>query len=205
MSIFEESREADQRRRLGRVVAVAIATCVTCVALVAEAPVAGASNDAAKRTPAVGIAPFAGDVFTTDSNNDLIQVDPRSTPASAPLYNLDGNPLGLTWGQWSSATATSLAKATLMRSRLAAFSIFGSNDESVEPVCFAVARQYASGRLIGCRCRSRAASTPIASFGWCTVTPRAAIASRAAASFETSAEGAISTSVRLTTLTAQAS
>lgn len=53
-------------------------------------------------------------------------------------------------------------------------------------------------------CRRRAASTPIASFGWCT-TPRAAIASRATASFETSADGAISTSVRFTMLIVQAS
>lgn len=71
-----------------------------------------------------------------------------------------------------------------MPSRWAAFRIFWSNDETVELVCFAVARQYASGRLIGCHWGRRAASTPIASFGWCTVTPRAVIASRAVASFD---------------------
>jgi hypothetical protein len=37
-------------------------------------------------------------------------VDPASTPPSAPLWNFEGNPLGLTWGQWSSATASSLAR-----------------------------------------------------------------------------------------------
>jgi hypothetical protein len=102
------SLKSRERHRSRRVTATLIATCLAGFALVVQAPVAGASNHAAKRTPAVGIVPFAGDVFTTDSNNNLIQVDPRFTPASAPLYNLDGNPLGLSWGQWSSATASSL-------------------------------------------------------------------------------------------------
>ena len=38
----------------------------------------------------------------------LIPVDPSSTPASAPLFNLGGQPLNLTWGQFSSGTAKSV-------------------------------------------------------------------------------------------------
>ena len=60
-------------------------------------------------TPDVAIVPFAGDVFTTAQNGSLIAVDPSSTLPSAPLYSLEGNPLNLTWGQFSSATARSVA------------------------------------------------------------------------------------------------
>jgi hypothetical protein len=102
------SLKSRERHRSRRVTATLIATCLACIASVVQAPVAGAANHAAKRTPAVGIVRW--DVFTTDSNNNLIQVDPRFTRASAPLFNLDGNPLGLTWGQWRSATASSLAR-----------------------------------------------------------------------------------------------
>jgi hypothetical protein len=111
LSTKAASLKSRERHRSRRVTATLIATCLAGSALVVQAPAAGASNHAAKRTPAVGIIPFAGDVFTTDANNNLIQVDPRFTSASAPLYNLDGNALGLTWGQWSSATASSLVKS----------------------------------------------------------------------------------------------
>lgn len=53
----------------------------------------------------VGILPFAGDVFTIGSNGSLIGVDPSATPPSAPLFNLAGSPLDLTWGAWSAASA----------------------------------------------------------------------------------------------------
>ena len=36
-------------------------------------------------------------------------MDPASTPASAPLFNLAGNSLGLTWGQISAGTEKSVA------------------------------------------------------------------------------------------------
>jgi len=76
-----------------------------------QAPVAGASSSFASLTPDVAVVPFANDVswFT---NNALSVVDPASTPASAPLFNLEGNPLHLTWGQFSSATAKSYAWTT---------------------------------------------------------------------------------------------
>lgn len=79
-------------------------------ALAVQAPVAGASSVDGAWAPAVAIEPFAGDVFTVGSNGSLIVVDPRPTPDSAPLFNLEGEPLGLTWGQWRSATALSRAK-----------------------------------------------------------------------------------------------
>jgi hypothetical protein len=65
------SLKSRERHRSRRVTATLIATCLAGFALIVQAPVAGASNHAAKRMPAVGIAPFAGDVFTTDSNNNL--------------------------------------------------------------------------------------------------------------------------------------
>ena len=75
-----------------------------CLALAAQTPVAGASS----ATPDVAVVPFANDVFWF-TNNALTVVDPASTPASAPLFSLEGNPLNVTWGQFSSATATSNA------------------------------------------------------------------------------------------------
>ena len=86
-----------------------IGLALTTVALVVQAPVAGAPPSGFNETPAIGILPFAGDVFTSSSNGTLIAVDPSSTPASAPLFNLAGNSLGLTWGQFSSGTAKSVA------------------------------------------------------------------------------------------------
>ena len=65
---------------------------------------------AAAQSPDIAIVPFAGDVYTFSSNGTLIPVLPASTPATAPLFNLSGNPLNVTWGQFSSATATSLVK-----------------------------------------------------------------------------------------------
>ena len=76
--------------------------------VVERAPVAVASS-VSRPTPSVGIIPFTGDVYTIDQEGDLIPVEITSTPLSAPLYNLAGDPLNLTWGQFSSATAKSYA------------------------------------------------------------------------------------------------
>jgi len=90
-------------------IATVIATAAACTAFVVQAPVAGASNTFTTPTPNVGIIPFTGDVYTLDPEGNLIPVAITSTPASAPLYNLAGDPLNLTWGQFSSATAKSYA------------------------------------------------------------------------------------------------
>jgi hypothetical protein len=105
------SATASTRRVVHRLAATVIATGVAGVALAAHAPAAGATD----RAPAVAIVPFAGDVDTLGSNGNLIAVDPRSTADSATLFNFQGSPLGLTWGQWRSATATSLAKTIRRR------------------------------------------------------------------------------------------
>lgn len=96
-------------RRAGLIVLVA--TCLAGTALVVQAPVAGASTPASSKwTPAVGFIPYPLDVFILNSMGALIAADPVSTPPSAPLFNLAGNSLNLTWGQFDSATATSLAR-----------------------------------------------------------------------------------------------
>jgi hypothetical protein len=97
------------RHRLGRGIAIPIAIGLACMALIAHAPAAGASTTFTRPTPNAGILPFPGDVYTAGQDSTLIPVDPSSTPASAPLYNLGGQPLNLTWGQFSSATAKSYA------------------------------------------------------------------------------------------------
>ncbi|MBV8220625.1 MAG: hypothetical protein JO325_19330, partial [Solirubrobacterales bacterium] len=74
-----------------------------------QASVAGAATTFTTPTPNIGIIPFSGDVYTTSANGTLIPVFPLSTPLSAPLYNLAGNALPVTWGQFSSATAKSYA------------------------------------------------------------------------------------------------
>jgi hypothetical protein len=72
-------------------------------------PAASATTTFTPPTANIGIIPFPGDVFTPTANGTLIPVDPLSTPLSAPLFNLAGNALNLTWGQWSSASAKSYA------------------------------------------------------------------------------------------------
>jgi hypothetical protein len=92
-----------------RMIAAVIAVGAVCMALAVQAPVARASTTVTTPTKDVGIIPFPGDVYTLNYQGALVPIDPTSTPASAPLYNLAGNALNLTWGQWSSATATSYA------------------------------------------------------------------------------------------------
>lgn len=97
--------------RLRRVIAAVIAAGAVCLALAVQAPAVGASTTLAAPTPDTGIVPFAGDVYTASANGTLTPVLPGSTSDSAPLFNLAGNALNVTWGQWSSATAKSLASA----------------------------------------------------------------------------------------------
>jgi hypothetical protein len=104
MSTTAQTTGRTTQRRARCALTSLIATSVASLALILQAPAAGAA------TSNIAIVPFAGDVFTVGSNGSLIAVDPRSTPASAPLFNLQGSPLNLTWGQFSSATATSEVK-----------------------------------------------------------------------------------------------
>jgi hypothetical protein len=97
------------RHRSRHLLAVLIATGLASIVLVVRAPVAGASNTFTTPTLNVGIIPFTGDVYAVDPEGNLIPVALTTTPLSAPLYNLAGDPLNLTWGQFSSATAKSYA------------------------------------------------------------------------------------------------
>ena len=63
-----------------------------------------------KWSPDVAVEPFAGDVFQVSGSGDLIPVDPRTTPDGTALFNLAGEPLGETWGQFRAATASSQAR-----------------------------------------------------------------------------------------------
>jgi hypothetical protein len=98
-------------RRTRRALATVMATGLASTALLVPVPVAGAhtSFTTSTPTPNVGIIPFNGDVYTLDPEGNLISVNPTLTPASAPLYNVAGDPMNLTWGQFSAATATSYA------------------------------------------------------------------------------------------------
>jgi hypothetical protein len=93
------------------VIAAVLAAGALCLALAlalaVRVPAAGASTP----TPDVGVLAFPGDVYTLNYQGALILAD----PTSAPLYNLAGNALNLTWGQWSSATATSYAATATVR------------------------------------------------------------------------------------------
>ncbi|MGO9958240.1 MAG: hypothetical protein ACLP50_20120 [Solirubrobacteraceae bacterium] len=96
-------------RSTRRALAIVIATGLASTALLMQAPVAGAHIGFTIPTPNVGIIPFPGDVYVLNDQGALIPVDPTSTPQSAPLYNLAGDAMNLTWGQFSSATAKSYA------------------------------------------------------------------------------------------------
>ncbi len=110
----EASSRSRERRRSHRLIAMVIATVLAGLALAVQAPVAGASSSFPSLTPDVAVVPFANDVFWF-TNGALTVVDPASTPASAPLFNLEGNPLHLTWGQFSSATTQSVALTVTRR------------------------------------------------------------------------------------------
>jgi len=97
-----------ESHRSRRVIAAVIAVGAVCLALAVQAPAAHASTTFTTPTPDVGIIPFTGDVYTVDQDGNLIPVA-ISTSLSAPLYNEAGDPLNFTWGQFSSATATSYA------------------------------------------------------------------------------------------------
>ena len=108
MSVVADHREEHRRSR--RTVLTLIAAGLAALAVVAAAPPAGVAKPGSAWMPQVALVPFAGDVDTLGSNGSLITVDPRSTPATAPLFSFDGTPLGLTWGQFGAATATSYAR-----------------------------------------------------------------------------------------------
>ena len=114
--MFVAGRSTKPTRRGGRRVVGALAVGLATCALAVPAPVAWASSPTGTQTTDAGILPFAGDVFTLGSNGSLIAVDPRSTPVSAPLFNRAGTPLNMTWGQFSSATASFLAKTVTKQS-----------------------------------------------------------------------------------------
>jgi hypothetical protein len=96
-------------RRSRRALLATIATTLAVTGLVLQAPVASAATTVSQPTANVGIIPLPGDVYTISANGTLIPILPLSTSLSAPLFNLAGNALNLTWGQFSSATAKSYA------------------------------------------------------------------------------------------------
>jgi hypothetical protein len=100
-----------ERRRLRSALLTCLALGLVVIGLVVQTPAAGASSSFPSLTPDVAIVPFANDVFWF-TNDALSVVDPASTPASAPLFSEEGNPLNQTWGQFSSATAKSYAWTT---------------------------------------------------------------------------------------------
>src|SRR5580704_2753616 len=109
-SASEHSHANRARLRPGprRLLVTLITLGAACIAVGAQAPVAGATVTFSTPTPDVAVVPFANDVFWF-TNGALTAVDPASTPASAPLFNEEGNPLHLTWGQFSSSAAKSYA------------------------------------------------------------------------------------------------
>jgi hypothetical protein len=98
-----------ENRRPGRLIAAVIAVAAVCLALTVRAPAADASTAFTAPALDVGIIPFTGDVYVLDPDGNLIPVLITSTSLSAPLYNEAGDPLNVTWGQFSSATAKSYA------------------------------------------------------------------------------------------------
>jgi hypothetical protein len=92
-----------------RALLATIATSLAVIGLAVPVPAASAATTFTPPTANVGIIPLPADVFTLSANGTLIPTLPLSTPPSAPLFNLAGNALNLTWGQWSSATAKSYA------------------------------------------------------------------------------------------------
>jgi len=106
---MSNSQRATRRPYPPRLVATLIATGLAAIGFVMQAPIADASITFTTPTLNVGIIPFTSDVYTVDQDGNLIPVQLTTTPLSAPLYNVAGDPLNVTWGQFSSATAKSYA------------------------------------------------------------------------------------------------
>ena len=106
---MSNSKRATRRPYPRRVAATLIAIGLAAIGLVVQAPIADASITFTAPTPNVGIIPFTSDVYTVDQDGNLIPVQLTTTPLSAPLYNVAGDPLNVTWGQFSSAKAKSYA------------------------------------------------------------------------------------------------
>ncbi len=97
-----------RERHYRRLLATLITTGLASIALLMQAPVAGAAVSFTPPTPNIGIIPFAGDVLTLNYQGALVPIDPTNPPpASAPLFTFAGNELNPTWGEWNSATAKS--------------------------------------------------------------------------------------------------
>jgi hypothetical protein len=94
------------RRRL-RLRSLLVAVCLTGAVVGAQAPAAGAAAIPPTFSPSLGALPFPADVYQLSSTGVLSAVNPAYTPPSAPLYNAGGSALGLSWEQFSAATATS--------------------------------------------------------------------------------------------------
>jgi len=89
---------------------------LSVTALVILCATLGATSPASAARPwrqAVAVEAFSGDVFVVNGTGDLVAVDPRTTSDSAALFNLAGEPLGLTWGAFRAATATSTAASVI--------------------------------------------------------------------------------------------
>jgi hypothetical protein len=101
---------ARQRGRRVTIIALALGTLATlgAGAILPVLP-AGATSASPARTPSQGTEALALDVYQVSSSGSLIPVDPRSTPDSSALFSAAGTPLGATWGQWRTATGSSLA------------------------------------------------------------------------------------------------
>jgi hypothetical protein len=92
-----------------RALLATIATSLAVIGLAVPVPAASAATTFTPPTANVGTIPLPADVFTLSANGTLIPILPLSTPLSAPLFNLAGNALNVTWGQWSSPGAKSYA------------------------------------------------------------------------------------------------
>lgn len=101
--------KSHQRRLVRRTLIMLIASGLAVAGLAVQAPLADAATTFTTPTPDIGIIPFTGDVYVLDSEGNLIPVSITLTPLSAALYNGAGDPMNLTWGQFSSATAKSYA------------------------------------------------------------------------------------------------
>jgi hypothetical protein len=101
--------KAGHRRRRAAITALAVAT-LGLGGVLAAVPAGALRASPSHRTPNKAVEALALDSYTVTSTGSLTPVDPRTTPDSAALFNKTGTPLGVTWGQWRVATATSLAK-----------------------------------------------------------------------------------------------
>ena len=96
---------------------VLVTTLLAMVGAASIAPATAQTGAAAGLDREDFVTTHPGDVYVVDGETNQLTNPDDLTPADTPLYNVAGTRIGPTWGEWSGATAVSLAKTHATKDR----------------------------------------------------------------------------------------